>query len=163
MTFAKQQGVNVDLSQITPVGAGISEPVIAKPRSMEEAKENMRVEFRIVKVDAESITAVRILISSRAISPKSLAWDMTAAKDIGSIMDCSYHRSFGSVKPAATTAISPKPLAQEIAEGFDVGFTNDVPTPLLRRRQTLRPTSEMSAYVERSACWLCSGVGWLDR
>lgn len=55
LNYAKQQGVNVDLSQITPVGAGISEPVIAKPRSMDEAKENMRVEFRIVKVDAETI------------------------------------------------------------------------------------------------------------
>ncbi len=56
LSYAKQQGVNVDLSQITPVGAGISEPVIAKPRNIEEAKENMRVEFRIVKVDAETIT-----------------------------------------------------------------------------------------------------------
>ncbi len=55
LSYAKQQGVNVDLSQITPVGAGIAEPVIAKPRSIEEAKENMRVEFRIVKVDAETI------------------------------------------------------------------------------------------------------------
>ena len=55
LAYAKQQGVTVDLSQITPVGAGISEPVVAKPRSIEEAKENMRVEFRIVKVDAETI------------------------------------------------------------------------------------------------------------
>jgi ABC-type nitrate/sulfonate/bicarbonate transport system substrate-binding protein len=47
---------NLDLSQIVPVGAGIVEPVIPKPRSMEEAKENMRVEFRIVKVDAEALT-----------------------------------------------------------------------------------------------------------
>ncbi|MFN9916291.1 MAG: hypothetical protein ACK53L_27120, partial [Pirellulaceae bacterium] len=47
---------NLDLSQIGPVGAGIVEPVIPKPRSMEEAKENMRVEFRIVKVDAEALT-----------------------------------------------------------------------------------------------------------
>ncbi len=46
---------NLDLSQIVPVGAGIIEPVIPKPRSMEEAKENMRVEFRIVKVDAEAL------------------------------------------------------------------------------------------------------------
>ncbi len=53
--YAKQQGVNVDLSQITPVGVGIAEPVIAKPKTIEEAKENMRVEFRIVKVDAETI------------------------------------------------------------------------------------------------------------
>jgi hypothetical protein len=53
--FAKQAGVNLDLSQIVPVGAGVSEPVIAKPRNLEEAKENMRVEFRIVRVEAEAI------------------------------------------------------------------------------------------------------------
>ncbi len=53
--YARQQNITVDLSQITPVGAGITEPVIAKPRTLEEAKENMRVEFRIVKVDAETI------------------------------------------------------------------------------------------------------------
>jgi len=53
--YAKQTKSNLDLSQITPIGAGIIEPVIAKPRTMEEAKENMRVEFRIVKVDAEAL------------------------------------------------------------------------------------------------------------
>lgn len=53
--YATSQGVNVDISQITPVGAGVMEPVIAKPRNIKEAMENMRVEFRIVKVDAESI------------------------------------------------------------------------------------------------------------
>lgn len=55
VAFAGQLGANVDLSQITPVGAGVVEPVIAKPKSLDEAKENMRVEFRIVKVDAETI------------------------------------------------------------------------------------------------------------
>jgi hypothetical protein len=30
--------------------------VIAKPKSPTEAKENMRVEFRIVRVEAEAIT-----------------------------------------------------------------------------------------------------------
>ena len=54
-TYASAQGVNLDVSQVTPVGAGVMEPVIAKPRNIDEAKENMRVEFRIVKVDAESI------------------------------------------------------------------------------------------------------------
>lgn len=53
--YAKSVGANVDLSQIIPVGAGISEPIVAKPKSLDEAKENMRVEFRIVKVDAETI------------------------------------------------------------------------------------------------------------
>ncbi len=55
VAYAQQLGANVDLSQIIPIGAGISEPIVPKPSSMEEAKENMRVEFRIVKVDAETI------------------------------------------------------------------------------------------------------------
>ncbi len=53
--YGLQLGVKVDLSQITPVGAGIAEPIVAKPKTLDEAKENMRVEFRIVKVDAETI------------------------------------------------------------------------------------------------------------
>ncbi len=53
--YARSIGANLDLSQISPVGAGIAEPVVAKPKSIDEAKENMRVEFRIVKVDAETI------------------------------------------------------------------------------------------------------------
>ncbi len=57
MQFGSAQGVTVDQTQITPIGAGISDPVIAKPRSLEEAKKNMRVEFRIVKVEAEAIKA----------------------------------------------------------------------------------------------------------
>jgi ABC-type nitrate/sulfonate/bicarbonate transport system substrate-binding protein len=51
--YAEQAGVRVDLSALTPTGAGISDPVIPKPRSLAEAKENMRVEFPIVRVDAE--------------------------------------------------------------------------------------------------------------
>jgi ABC-type nitrate/sulfonate/bicarbonate transport system substrate-binding protein/outer membrane protein OmpA-like peptidoglycan-associated protein len=54
--FAKAEKANLDLSQIVPVGAGVSEPVIAKPKNLDEAKENMRVEFRIVRVEAEAIT-----------------------------------------------------------------------------------------------------------
>ena len=53
--FAAQQGVNLDASQMQPVGAGILEPIIPRPRSLAEAKQNMRVEFRIVKVPAEAI------------------------------------------------------------------------------------------------------------
>ncbi|WP_145358078.1 OmpA family protein [Alienimonas californiensis] len=51
----KGANVQVDLSALTPTGAGISDPVIPKPRSLEEAKENMRVEFRIVRVNAEAL------------------------------------------------------------------------------------------------------------
>ena len=53
--YAKAQGINVNLAQLTPIGAGISEPVISKPSSIEEAKQNMRVEFRIVKVNPEAL------------------------------------------------------------------------------------------------------------
>ena len=53
--YAKREGMNIDLSQIVPVGAGVVEPVIPKPKNIEEAKENMRIEFRIVKVNPESL------------------------------------------------------------------------------------------------------------
>lgn len=53
--YASESGISVDLSQIVPVGAGILEPIIPKPRNMDEAKENMRVEFRIVKVNPEAL------------------------------------------------------------------------------------------------------------
>jgi len=55
--FAATQGSRLDPSQITPVGAGIADPVVAKPSNLNEAKQNMRVEFRIVKVEAEAIQA----------------------------------------------------------------------------------------------------------
>jgi ABC-type nitrate/sulfonate/bicarbonate transport system substrate-binding protein len=57
LQFAKSENVTVDQSQITPVGAGIADPVIAKPENLEQAKQNMRVEFRIVRVEAEAIKA----------------------------------------------------------------------------------------------------------
>ncbi len=57
LQFAKAENVTIDQSQITPVGAGIVDPVIAKPANPQQAKENMRVEFRIVKVEAEAVKA----------------------------------------------------------------------------------------------------------
>lgn len=54
--YAEQKGVNVNLSQLQPLGAGISDPVISKPTNMAEAKQNMRVEFRIVKVNPEELS-----------------------------------------------------------------------------------------------------------
>ena len=53
--YASESKINIDVSQIVPVGAGILEPIIPKPRNMDEAKENMRVEFRIVKVNPEAL------------------------------------------------------------------------------------------------------------
>jgi ABC-type nitrate/sulfonate/bicarbonate transport system substrate-binding protein/outer membrane protein OmpA-like peptidoglycan-associated protein len=52
--FAKSRGVQIDRSQIQPVGVGIREPFVAKPANMDQAKQNMRVEFRVVRVPAEA-------------------------------------------------------------------------------------------------------------
>jgi ABC-type nitrate/sulfonate/bicarbonate transport system substrate-binding protein len=57
VAYAKKQGVNLDVSQMQPAGAGILEPVVAKPKNLDEAKQNMRVEFRIVRVPAEALKA----------------------------------------------------------------------------------------------------------
>lgn len=53
--YTKDQGINLDLSQIKPMGKGIMEPVIPKPKNEQEAMKNMRVEFRLIKVAAEAI------------------------------------------------------------------------------------------------------------
>lgn len=53
--FAKKQNVNLNTSQIVPIGVGISEPVIAKPTNEQEARQNMRVEFRLIKSNPESL------------------------------------------------------------------------------------------------------------
>ncbi len=53
--YAESMGANVDLSQIVPVGAGISDPVVPRPRNPEDQAANRRVEFRIVRVDAETL------------------------------------------------------------------------------------------------------------
>jgi outer membrane protein OmpA-like peptidoglycan-associated protein len=52
--YAKDKGLTLDASQIQPVGVGIREPFIAKPRNMAEAEQNMRVEFRLLRVTAEA-------------------------------------------------------------------------------------------------------------
>jgi len=53
--FAQNSKINLDSSQIQPVGVGISEPIVAKPSNPTEAKANMRVEFRLVRVPAEAV------------------------------------------------------------------------------------------------------------
>lgn len=55
--YAHAQSVNLDVTQVQPVGAGILEPLVSKPKNIDEAKKNMRVEFRIVRVPAEAIKA----------------------------------------------------------------------------------------------------------
>ncbi|MDG2382632.1 MAG: hypothetical protein P8N76_13265 [Pirellulaceae bacterium] len=53
--FAKNQKFILVEEQLKPTGAGISEPLIPKPSSFLEAQQNMRVEFRIVRVPAEAL------------------------------------------------------------------------------------------------------------
>lgn len=55
MAYAKTKGLPFDTSQIQSAGVGISEPFISKPSSMEEARKNMRVEFRLMRVAAEAV------------------------------------------------------------------------------------------------------------
>lgn len=54
IAYAEAAGLALDPSQVQPVGVGISEPFIAKPTNMEEARANMRVEFRLLRVEAEA-------------------------------------------------------------------------------------------------------------
>ena len=54
--YARGQGYKLDSSQIQPVGVGVGEPLINKPANMNEARENMRVEFRLIKVPAEVVS-----------------------------------------------------------------------------------------------------------
>ncbi|MEI6421453.1 MAG: hypothetical protein WCP55_04490, partial [Lentisphaerota bacterium] len=53
--YARIKGLEIDKSQIQPVGVGIMEPIIPKPSNMAEAEKNMRVEFRLIRVKAEVI------------------------------------------------------------------------------------------------------------
>ncbi|MBI4664369.1 MAG: ABC transporter substrate-binding protein [Verrucomicrobia bacterium] len=55
--YAKGKGLMLDKSQMQPVGVGIREPFVAKPANLDQAKQNMRVEFRIVRVPAEATKA----------------------------------------------------------------------------------------------------------
>jgi len=55
--YAKDKKVNLDVTQVIPTGAGISQPIVARPKNVADAEKNMRVEFRIVRVDAESLKA----------------------------------------------------------------------------------------------------------
>jgi hypothetical protein len=56
-SFAKDSKLQFDMSQALPNGIGISSPVNARPRNMQQAQENMRVVFRVVRVKAEAISA----------------------------------------------------------------------------------------------------------
>ena len=53
--FAIGKGMQLDQSQIQPLGVGIKEPIVAKPTNRQEAKLNRRVEFRLVRVTPEAM------------------------------------------------------------------------------------------------------------
>jgi outer membrane protein OmpA-like peptidoglycan-associated protein len=53
VAFAKEKEFLLDASQIAPTGLGISRPLIAKPRNLAQAQQNMRVEFKLMRVSAE--------------------------------------------------------------------------------------------------------------
>ena len=53
--YAKKQGKTINITQVQPVGMGIREPVIPKPTQRSEAEQNMRVEFKVVRVPGEAI------------------------------------------------------------------------------------------------------------
>jgi hypothetical protein len=54
---AEEMGIYLDKSQIQPIGVGIINPIIPKPSNVSEAAVNRRVEFKLVKVSAESISS----------------------------------------------------------------------------------------------------------
>lgn len=53
--YCEDNKLAMDLSQALTHGVGVADPVNPKPSSMAEAKENMRVVFRVVKVAAEAL------------------------------------------------------------------------------------------------------------
>ena len=55
--FAGTKGLRLNPNQLQAVGEGISDPVIPRPRNVAESRENMRVEFRLLRVKAEAMQA----------------------------------------------------------------------------------------------------------
>jgi outer membrane protein OmpA-like peptidoglycan-associated protein len=55
--FAKDKEYLLDAKQIAPTGVGISKPLIAKPANPQQAEQNMRVEFKLMRVSAEAAKA----------------------------------------------------------------------------------------------------------
>lgn len=53
--MAHDEKITMDESQIKHVGSGIMKPVVSKPKNIEEAMQNMRVEIRVIKIRAEAI------------------------------------------------------------------------------------------------------------
>jgi hypothetical protein len=54
---AKTEGISFDLSQLQPVGMGIQDPIIPRPKTPAESAVNRRVEFKVVQVSVEALTS----------------------------------------------------------------------------------------------------------
>ena len=52
--YASNQGITLDPNQFATIGYGIIKPVHEVPKTEEQWLENMRVEFKIIQVEAES-------------------------------------------------------------------------------------------------------------
>ena len=55
VNYAQTNGLKLDVSQIQASGVGVREPIIPKPANKSQAAENMRVEFRLLRVPAEAV------------------------------------------------------------------------------------------------------------
>lgn len=53
LTFAKQRQLSLDASQFTVAGAGIDKPKYANPANEQEWRQNMRVVFQFIQIEAE--------------------------------------------------------------------------------------------------------------
>ncbi|MFC1849704.1 nitrate ABC transporter substrate-binding protein [candidate division CSSED10-310 bacterium] len=53
IAYAGKEGITIDPSQFTVAGFGIGDPIYSKPKTKEQWLANMRVAFRIIKVEAE--------------------------------------------------------------------------------------------------------------
>lgn len=53
--YVKSKNYKLDFSQLQPQGIGIANPIVPRPRNMEEAKRNMIVEIIVIKVPTEQL------------------------------------------------------------------------------------------------------------
>lgn len=53
LTFAKERQLSLDASQFTVAGAGIDKPKYANPANEQEWRQNMRVVFQFIQIEAE--------------------------------------------------------------------------------------------------------------
>jgi outer membrane protein OmpA-like peptidoglycan-associated protein len=55
IAYAVQKGLKIDPSQIEVQGVGIAEPLVPKPTTMEQVRQNMRVQFSMIRVSGEAL------------------------------------------------------------------------------------------------------------